>query len=157
MEDIRYGKDGKPIKTPEKEIINSLMEKIYGLATRKYSLGCPLDTMEEIIIDRVKFEDKFDCSREHISKTILSTDDVAGQEFMSLLAGPYPKYRKTSLKIFSQKLSNILYENGSLKEEIISIVFAIILKEMKNRFSANKEYVYSGIEGIREEGVITLK
>jgi hypothetical protein len=132
------------------------MTKIFGLANRKFSRGCPLDDMEEIIIDRVKMEDSFDCSKKHISETVLAVHNVKDNEFMSLLVGPYPKYRKTSLETFSRKVSTILYETG-LKEEIISIVFAIILKEMKNRFGSNKKYVYVGVDGIREEGVIKLK
>ncbi len=156
MENIRYGENGQPIKVSETEIINNLMAKIFRLAKRSFSRGNPLDDMEKIIIERVKYEGHFNCSKEHISETILAVHDVDGSEFMSLLVGPYPKYRKTSLETFSRKISTILYETG-LKDEIISIVFAIILKEMKNRFSANKEYIYSGVEGIRDEGVIKLK
>lgn len=124
--------------------------------TTKYSRGNPLDDMENIIIERVKAEGQFDCSKKNIGESILAVHDVARQEFLSLLVGPYPKYRKTSLETFSRKISTILYETGS-KEEIISIVFAIILKEMKNRFGKNKKYVYSGVDGIRDEGVIKLK
>lgn len=112
--------------------------------------------MENIIIERVKAEGQFDCSKKNIGESILAVHDVDRQEFLSLLVGPYPKYRKTSLETFSRKISTILYETGS-KEEIINIVFAIILKEMKNRFGKNKKYVYTGVDGIRDEGIVSIK
>ena len=48
----------------------------------------------------------------------------------------------------------MIYTTG-MKEEITDIIFAIILKEMKLRFSVKDNgYVYTGAEGIREEGII---
>ena len=124
--------------------------------TRKFSQGIVFDIFEGIIKQQVESEGIFECSQVNISEKIIAVHDVDDQ-VTSLLVGPYYEYRNTVLEKFSHGLSALIYESGK-KEEIITIMFAILLKEMKNRFSErNSGYVYSGVEGLREEGVIKLK
>ena len=48
----------------------------------------------------------------------------------------------------------MIYETG-FKKEIVEILFATIIKEMKNRFSVKGSgYSYTGIEGVIDEGII---
>ena len=120
--------------------------------TYKYSRGFVFDILQEIIKDHVKEQGLFECSQSNISIKILSVNDV--DHVMTLFIGPYREYRNTVLETFSNRMSALIYETG-MKEEIISIMFAILLKEMKIRFSKrNSGYVFVGVEGEREEGVI---
>ena len=133
------------------------MGKVNTIFTKKYSQGPVFDAFEKIIKNLVEADDSFDCSRENISKKILAVHDVDDNQTLSLWAGPYREYERTSLKIFCRNISTLVY-TGGWKEEVISILFAILLKEMKNRFSKKKSgYIFSGVEGVRDEGVIKLK
>ena len=155
MEETRYGPVGKLITEPYSEAIERLTQQVFRIFTIKYESGLVFNVIENIIKDKIESTGEFECSRENIGKEILAVHDVKEQEVLSLLIGPYIK--EPSLKKFSQKISTLIYTTG-MKEEIISIMFAILLKEMKIRFSDKKSgYVYSGVEGVREEGVIRIK
>ena len=133
------------------------MEKVFRTFKIKYPKGFVFDVFENIIKDEIRLSGKFDCSRNNISKKILAVHDVKENEVLSLLIGPYREYRKTSLEKFCQRISRMIYEGG-WKEETIDILFAILLKEMKNRFSETKSgYIFTGVEGVREEGIIKVK
>lgn len=133
------------------------MGKVNTIFNKKYSQGPVFDAFEKIVKNLVESDGNFDCSRENISKKILAVHDVDDNQTLSLWAGPYREYERTSLKIFCRNISTLVY-TGGWKEEVISILFAILIKEMKNRFSKKKSgYIFTGVEGVREEGVIKLK
>ena len=157
MEETCYDSNGKPIKATESELIKRWTEKLYWLFTHKITKETVFDAFENIIKDQVKITGSFNCSRENIGKKIIAVHDIADCHFMSLLIGPYPKYQTETLRTFCRRVSTLIYETGA-KEEIISILFTILLKEMKHRFSDSKsDYVYVGVEGKREEGTIKVK
>ena len=134
-----------------------MTEQVFGYLTRKYGDDTVFDTFENIIKEQVKYNKQFDCSRENIGKKILLVHDVKRQEVLSLLIGPYAPYRNTVLERFCNRISTMMYETG-MKTEVIEILFATIIKEMKNRFSAKDSgYTFTGVEGVRDEGVIKLK
>ncbi len=131
--------------------------QVYGCLTRKYGDDTVFDTFENIIKEEIKYNEQFDCSKENIGKKILAVHDVKRQEVLSLMIGPYMPYRNTVLEKFCNRISTMIYETG-FKKEIVEILFATVIKEMKNRFSTKGSgYSYSGIEGVMDEGVIKLK
>ncbi|MCK5615837.1 hypothetical protein KAR91_78965 [Candidatus Pacearchaeota archaeon] len=133
------------------------MVKVNTVFNAKYSQGPVFDAFEKIIQDYVESDGSFDCNRENISEKIIAVHDVDHNPTLSLWVGPYYKHERTSLKIFCRRISTLIFEGG-WKEEVISILFAILLKEMKNRFDKKKgKYSYKGVEGMKEEGVIKLK
>ena len=155
MEETRYGPIGKLTKETLSEAIERLTQQVYRIFTIKFKDGLVFDVIENIIKEKIETDGEFECSQENIGDKLLAVHNVKEQEVLSLLIGPY--IREPSLKKFSQKMSTLIYTTG-MKEEIISIMFAILLKEMKIRFSDKKSgYVYSGVEGIREEGFIRRK
>lgn len=122
-----------------------------------YSQGSVFDTFEKIIKNYIKSDESFTCDRENISEKIIAVHDVENNPTLSLWVGPYYIHERTSLKIFCRRISTLIFEGG-WKEEVLSILFAILLKEMKNRFSAKKSgYLFVGVEGVKDEGVIKLK
>ena len=133
------------------------MGKVNRIFNIKYTQGPVFDAFEAIIKDYVESDGSFDCSRENISEKIIAVHDVDTNPTLSLLAGPYNLHSGTSLKVFCRRISTLIFEGG-WKEEVISILFAILLKEMKKRFSTKKcGYKFTGIEGNRDEGIIKLK
>ncbi len=133
------------------------MGKVNTIFNMKYSKGPVFDAFEKIIQDYVESDESFDCSQENISQKIIAVHDVDDNQTLSLLAGPYNEHGKTSLRVFCRRISTMIFEGG-FKTEVIEILFAILLKEMKNRFSAKKSgYIFSGVEGVRDEGIVKLK
>ena len=116
-----------------------------------------VETIRGNIKEEIDHKGYFECSRENIGKTILAVHDVKDQEVLSLLIGPYLPYRKTVLEKFSRRISSMIYRIG-MKDQVIDIIFMFLLKEMKDRFSKKRSgYIFSGVEGIREEGIIRKK
>jgi len=136
------------------EALNNIRARVEGLINRKYSKGYVYDTLEEIIKKHAE-NTPFECSKANFEKSIFAVSDM--ESTLTLFIGPYPAYRKTCLSNLCQRVSNIIYEINR-KDEILEIMFAFLLKEMKLRFSKRRcGYVYEGVEGIREEGIIKLK
>ena len=51
----------------------------------------------------------------------------------------------------------MMYETG-MKTEVIEILFATVIKEMKNRFDKKDSgYTFTGVEGVRDEGIVRIK
>jgi len=147
-------KTGIPTPISDIEALKNIRDRVEGLINRKYSKGFVYDTLEEIIKEQVETK-PFDCSKENFEKSIFAVSDVDGT--LTLFIGPYPKYRKTCLSNLCQRVSNIIYEINR-KDDILEIMFAFLLREMKLRFSKRGcGYIYEGVEGIREEGIIKLK
>lgn len=157
MAEIQLTKEGKPPVEEYRLTVNRLIGKVNRIFNAKYSQGHVFDAFEKIIKDYIKADGSFDCNRENISEKIIAVHDIKDNPTLSLWIGPYYIHEKTSLKIFCRRISTLIFEGG-WKEEVISILFAILLKEMKNRFSAKKSgYLFSGVEGVKDEGVIKLK
>lgn len=147
-------KTGIPIPISDIEALKNIRDKVEGLINRKYSKGFVYDILEEIIKEHAETA-PFECSKENFEKSIFAVGDA--ESTLTLFIGPYPKYRKTCLSNLCQRVSNIIYEINR-KDEILEIMFAFLLREMKLRFSKRGcGYTYSGIEGIREEGIIKKK
>ncbi|UCE67064.1 MAG: hypothetical protein JSU85_03360 [Candidatus Zixiibacteriota bacterium] len=152
-----YIKDGDPLpKLTDREKIDKLTQKVYHCVNRKYSKGMVLDTLENIIIEYIEADGQFVCGRENITKKILAVHDVNSDNILTMLVGTYHQYRHICLETFCQKMSSLIFETG-MKERIIEIMYAFILRSMKERFTKNKKYVFVGKEESREEGVIKPK
>lgn len=147
-------KTGIPTPISDSEALKNIRDRVEGLINRKYSKGFVYDTLEDIIKEHVEIA-PFDCSKENFEKSIFAVGDI--DSTMTLFIGPYPNYRKTCLSNLCQRISNIIYEINR-KDDILEIMFAFLLREMKLRFSQRDcGYTYSGVEGIREEGIIKLR
>lgn len=152
----RIGRDGKPIKELYSAKITRLVEQVHNLITRQYSNGNVLDTLESIMKERTQLDGAYECSRDSISRTIFVVHDVSGQAFMSLLIGPYLEYRTTVLATFCRKLSTLIYETG-MKDEILEIMFEIILKDMRSRFGEIEGFYFQALDGSKNDGIIKLR
>ena len=157
MAEVQLDKQGKPPQEYLKDTILRLTENVYKTITIKYDEKKDVfDVLEGIIKRIVEHDGSFDCSHFSLGEKIFAVHDVENP-VTNLLIGPYSEYRDTVLEKMSNRISSLIYELG-MKEEIIHILFSILLKEMKNRFSKKKSgYVFVGVEGIREEGLIKLK
>lgn len=156
MDTRKYQELGKPVKESYKQTVNRLTEQVYHFSTFKYSKGFVFDELEKIIKETIEDGDSFTCSKENIGKKIIAVHDVENK-ITSLLVGAYPEYRTTVMEKYSQRISRLIYETG-MKEEIVEIMFAVLIKEMKRRFGMrNSGYVYKGLESQREEGIIKAK
>lgn len=133
------------------------MEKVNRIFNISYSQGDVFDTFEKIIKGYIESDESFECNRDNISEKIIAVHDIENNPTLSLWVGPYNEHSRTSLKVFCRRISTLIFEGG-WKEEVISILFAILIKEMKNRFSAKKSgYLFIGIEGVKDEGIIKKK
>jgi len=133
------------------------MGKVDVIFKAKHSQGQIFDAFEKIIKDYVEADGSFECSRDNISQNIIAVHDVDDNPTLSLWVGPYYAHERTSLKVFCRRISTLIFEGG-FKEEVISILFAILLKEMKNRFSKKGSgYSFTGVEGVRDEGIVKLR
>lgn len=157
MAELSFTKENGPPLEEYRITVNRLMGKVNAIFNAKYSQGSVFDAFEKIIKDYVEADGSFDCNRENISEKIIAVHDVDDNPTLSLWVGPYYKHERTSLKVFCRRISTLIFEGG-WKEEVISILFAILLKEMKNRFDAKKSgYTVVGVEGEKDEGVIKAK
>ena len=157
MAELKFTKEEGPPVEEYRLTVNRLIDKVNRIFNISYSQGPVFDTFEKIIKDYIEADGSFDCNRENISEKIIAVHDIKDNPTLSLWVGPYYIHERTSLKIFCRRISTLIFERG-WKEEVISILFAILLKEMKNRFSAKKSgYIFSGVEGVTDEGVIKLK
>lgn len=149
-----YLKNDEPIQPlTEKEKSGRLTEQVRYWLTKRYPKGFVLDAFETIIKRFVEVEGRFVCSRANIARKILAIHDTESN-IVTLLIGPYNRFRGTVLETFCQRISSLMYETG-LKEEIVQTMFSFILMDMKERFSNRKgDYTFKGIEGTRDEGTI---
>ena len=124
MAEIQFRKEDGPPVEEYRVTVNRLMGKVDTIFKKKYSQGPVFDAFEKIIKNLVESDGSFDCGRDNISSKILAVHDVDDNQTLSLWAGPYREYEKTSLKIFCRNISTLVY-TGGWKEEVISILFAI--------------------------------
>jgi hypothetical protein len=161
MDINKYRELGFPRKETHREKVIKLTEQVFHIVVKKYKglnydHDNVFDTIEAIIKEELEYKDVFICSQENMSKKIMAVHDMDVAAH-SLFIGPFPQYRRTVLEKLAEKITAIIYETG-MKEEIVNIMFACILKEMKSRFGHKKSgYIYTGVEGNREEGVIKKK
>lgn len=162
MNKSKYLNLGKPVQETYRDAVLRLTNQVESEITRKYKGRdhddkTAYDCFEKIIKEHITHYDEFNCSRKFITEKILAVHDVSGNQVLSLFIGPYPVYQRTVLEKLSEKITASIYETG-MKEEILHIMFSFILREMKKRFGHKKSgYVFIGIEGNREEGIIKLK
>lgn len=157
MAEIQLDDQGKPPKESYKDAVFRLTEQVYSLITRKYGDSSVFDILEYIIQINIEVDGIFECSQYNLTKKILAVHDVEENPITNLLIGPYLQYRDSILEKFSNRVSSLIYEMG-MKNEIIDIMFAILIKEMKRRFGNKKSgYIFTGVEGIKDEGIIKIK
>lgn len=143
---------GKPEQETDSEMIKRLTEEVNSLMSKTLNKKKVMDEIERAAKDIVGRDGSFDCSKEGIGKKLFGFHDH-DHMILRLFIGVMPSVNSGCLNIFTQKLSTVIYENGN-KDLIIDIMIALIVNELKKRFSDSEEFIFTGTLESKNEGII---
>lgn len=146
---------GKPEPESDHEMVKRLTEEVKFRMSKKHDGHYIMDEIERASRDIIGRDGSFDCSKAGIGKKLFGFHDH-DNHILRLFIGVLPSVNSGCLNIFTQKLSNMIYENGS-KDIIIDIMIAFIVSHLKRKYSDSKEFVFTGTVESKNEGIITKR